>query len=446
MCSVSVLRCVASRAATTYLVLLIIVLLFYPVMAEFPRAWLVQITILSAAGVAFGWPFIWFRGVEGAWIKHLPHAIGAMALFLVIGTFLEPRLGINGPWLTSRVVWVGWVYPWWLAVAASSGYLTYMVVANALSEQERLETLVQVANDNKLRRSPMELNQELGQPSGAERVAQGQPPPIHQPQRQRIQPKPAPPNAILKEDAPGISIGQLSEHLFGQDRAISDWTDLLAQYLPYYQAGVVSRPLAIVHVGPAGVGKHYCAELLTTGALRGFTVKKIDVNNSGSIPPDVLSLITEGGERVKRTIFILCVDDHQGVIADLFASQEMTQDRLIDAMSSQVDKQALRRFTRVVPFAPLDATACALIAGTYLHTIADNNGLIIERLDPQFLARCTRLGTASVLATGARGFQMAVPKLLGDGIEQCKLHRAATIELGMVDDDTVELRVTSTLT
>ena len=445
MCSAPVLRSVASRAATLYLVLLIALFLFFPVMAEFHRTWVLQVALLGAVGIAFGWPAIWFKGVEGAWIRNLPHAIGAMVLFVAIGTYLQSRLGYTGPWLASREVWEGWVYPWWLVVAASSGCLTYLVVATALSEHERLETAAQVAKVIAMRRPQMELNQVAGQPSGEAHVTQGPPPQFRQPQRQPIPPKAVQPIASIHNEVHGVDVGQLPDHLFGQDRAISDWTDLLAQYLPYYHAGVVSRPLAVVHVGPAGVGKRHCAKLLTTGALRGYMVKMIEVNDTGSIPPDVLSLIAEGGAGAKRTIFILCVDDHHGVIADLFASEEITQDRLIDAMSAQVDKQALRRFTRVVPFAPLDATACALIAGTHLHTIADNNGLVIERLDPQFLARCTRLGTASVLATGARGLQMAVPKLLGDGMEQCKLHRAATIELGMMDDDTVELRITSTL-
>lgn len=393
------------------------------------------------SGVVIAWGLMRFQQVQGAWSKVIPPAIGAMALMYGLWLMAGSSLSHIGESRYGDYVWNGWAYLWWGLVVVAAGGLFHMVVETAQLEHARQQAVAQ-AGAQPMTASPGRGYAPVpGPPVDQPMHVQ----PVGQQQRRPVAPVPHAP-AVAKAEVPALAIGQIPEHLFGQDRAVAAWTELLAQYIPYYQAGVVTRPLAVVQAGPVGVGKHYCVELLAKGPLRGLDVRLIDVPENGVIAPDILNAIAEGGDSVKRTVFIACVNDPGGAISDLLASaDEVTQDRLTECLSARIDKQTLRRFTRILPFAALDPTACAQIAGNHLVELADRNDIVIERLDPQFLYRCAQLGTASVLETGARAIQLEVPKLLGDGLERCKLHRAAAVDIGMAEDDVVELRITATL-
>lgn len=398
------------------------------------------------------WGLIQFRQANGRWIKTMTSSIGAMGVMYGLWILGGTSLSHLGELRFGNYVWSEWAYAWWLLVLASAIGLSHMAVTAAQLEHARLEAIYQAATDQIEHANQQAALQAGVQPMNAPPAGAYAPQPgtpVNQPARPQPlgQPQRRPPaSAVAKPETPALAIEQISEHLFGQDRAIAAWTDLLAQYLPYYQAGVVTRPLAVIHAGSVGVGKHYCVELLAKGPLRDVKVRLIDVPENGVIAPDILTAIAEGGDSFKHTVIIACVNVHEGVITDLLEStDEITQDRLTECLSSRIDKQTLRRFTRIIPFATLDPTACSQIAGSHLVNLADRNGIVIERLDPRFLYRCAQLGTASVMATGARAIQLEVPKLLGDGLERCKLHRAATVDIGMAEDDVVELRITATL-
>lgn len=438
-----VLRSLAGRIPVLLLLVALVTLVVLPL--EEPRGPYRSVfdsaVVWWVSGLVVAWGLMRFQQVHGAWSKVLPPAIGALALMYGLCLMAGSSLSHIGEARYGDYVWNGWAYCWWGLVVVAAGGLFNVVVATAQLEHARQQAVAQAGVQ------PMTAS--LGRGYAPEPG-----PPVVQPvrvqtvglQQQRLgAPIPHAP-AVVNAEVPALAIGQIPEHLFGQDRAVAAWAELLAQYIPYYQAGVVTRPLAVIQAGPAGVGKHYCVELLAKGPLRGLDVRLIDVPENGVIAPDILTAIAEGGDSVKRTVFIACVNDPGGAISDLLASaDEVTQDRLTECLTARIDKQTLRRFTRILPFAALDPTACAQIAGSHLVELADRNDIVIERLDPQFLYRCAQIGTASVLTIGARAIQLEVPKLLGDGLERCKLHRAAVVDIGMTDDDVVELRITATL-
>lgn len=445
-----VVRSVLAHSCTlTGLALCIVTLL---VAARGPAAHGMSVLLWTMSALTAAW--VWVRRSEKAgsaepWQGSL--ALGAGVALLAAGL---PTVLFGDSWALlgrSGGEWSLLAYPWWATLVIAGAALGFAFSDAPLREVKRLQAAAAMA--------PQVEQVGIGEPHGdrGPRPLRPQQDQGQRPNRdlQRGSPAPSPHVApaalhvpVVRSPSQTLTIEEFPEHVFGQDNAMAEWQALLAAHLPFYRSGVVTRPLSVMHVGPLGCGKHFLAELLANGPLQGLNVQVVeglDVPANAAMRAELHAAIAEGDVRHRRSVFIACLDDPSGVVADLCADGPVNPSQLIAALGSRVDKQMLASFTRIIPFAPCDATACALIAGRHLETLADRAGLIVTRLDPRFLARCAALATVSVMATGARAIQLAVPRLLGDGLERCRLHRAATIEIAVDDNDAVQFHITSTL-
>ncbi len=246
---------------------------------------------------------------------------------------------------------------------------------------------------------------------------------------------------------PAELMAAVGRRVVGQDQALGAWQSLLERESAFFSPNS-TKPLSVLHVGPASSGKE--AMSLALARELGVTVEIVPGDQLGPwasrvaqrLRPRPACLVVTQPDRIPEAL--------RGEITDLVLgrmpfwnrtmiivlSEALTPDPVLEQgplrellVGAGLDRGLALGVRAVIPFVPLEAWALAGVAAKVLSDEAQHHGMELRWLDPEALDEVVSAIPAAAREQGAAGVAYGIANTIGRKLDEAKGNGWRTIRV-----------------